>query len=209
MVFAWVWLCIPAAIVHPCPSQATKMLACEHPSAVFLWCLVACEMRVTVSQNVAVVGWGPAVNPLCQCVSNACPRRGALCLALDPCCDDCLILLLLLLLRWIRRSGRIRASPSLQPTSRDRTCTGQTVSVSRHAGMGHRHGLGTPERLSVKHNHRLGTREDMGEQRTSKPWIYELPSLRAHGRSCYVHVMFTFSDLPEQSRVHTCRPDLP
>lgn len=86
---------------------------------------------------------------------------------------------------------------------------GQTVSVSRHAGMGHRHGLGTPERLSVKHNHRLGTREDMGEQRTSKPWIYELPSLRAHGRSCYVHVVFTFSDLPEQSRVHTCRPDLP
>ena len=99
MVFAWVWLCIPAAIVHPCPSQATKMLACEHPSAVFLWCLVACEMRVAVSQNVAVVGWGPAVNPLCQCVSNACPRRGALCLALDPCCDDCLILLLLLLVQ--------------------------------------------------------------------------------------------------------------
>ena len=114
-----------------------------------------------------------------------------------------------LLLRWIHRSGRIRASPSLQPTSRDRTCAGQTVSVSRHAGMGHRHGLGTPERLSVKHNHRLGTREDMGEQRTSKPWIYELPSLRAHGRSCYVHVVFTISDLPEQSRVHTCRPDLP
>ena len=58
--------------------------------------------------------------------------------------------------------------------------------------MGHRHGLGTPERFSVKHNHRLGTREDMGEQRTSKPWIYELPSLRAHGRSSYVHLMFTF-----------------
>ena len=84
-----------AAVVRLCPSQATKMLACEHLSAVFLWCLVACEMRVAVSQNVAVVGWGPAVNPLCQCVSNACPRRGALCLALDPCCDDCLILLLL------------------------------------------------------------------------------------------------------------------
>ena len=65
---------------------------------------------------------------------------------------------------------------------------GQTVSVSRHAGMGHRHGLGTPERLSVKHNHRLGTREDMGEQRTSKPWIYELPSLRVH---MGVRLMFT------------------
>jgi hypothetical protein len=28
MVSAWVWLCIPAAVVHPRPSQATKMLAC-------------------------------------------------------------------------------------------------------------------------------------------------------------------------------------
>ena len=41
-------------------------------------------------------GLGSGRKPvLCQCVSNACPRRGALCLALVPCCDDCLILLLL------------------------------------------------------------------------------------------------------------------
>ena len=58
------------------------MLACEHLSAVFLWCLVACEMRVAVSQNVAVVGWGPAVNPLCQCVSNVRPSCESPCLAL-------------------------------------------------------------------------------------------------------------------------------
>ena len=71
-----------AAVVRLCPSQATKMLACEHLSAVFLWCLVACEMRVAVSQNVAVVGWGPAVNPLCQCVSNVRPSCESPCLAL-------------------------------------------------------------------------------------------------------------------------------
>ena len=71
-----------ATVVRLCPSQATKMLACEHPSVVFLWCLVACEMRVAVSQNVAVVGWGPAVNPLCQCVSNVRPSCESPCLAL-------------------------------------------------------------------------------------------------------------------------------
>ena len=87
-----------ASLLPLCTLVLRKQQRCwlEYLSAVFLWCLVACEMRVAVSQNVAVVGWGPAVNPLCQCVSNARPRRGALCLALDPCCDDCLKLLLLM-----------------------------------------------------------------------------------------------------------------
>jgi len=42
-------------------------------------------MRVAVSQNVAVVGWGPAVNPLCHnvCVKRACVHTSTVCKSLS------------------------------------------------------------------------------------------------------------------------------
>ena len=102
---AWVWLCVP--LLPLCTLVSRKQQRCWLVNPVFLWCLIPCELHVAVSQNVAVVGWGPAVNPLRQCV---CQTRALVAVSMS-CAGSALRRLLIHLSIYLGDVARVTAAP--------------------------------------------------------------------------------------------------